>query len=300
MYRALRAARRRWRAHQHIFFDSRSLVVGTAALPGARRIYYCLDVLPAGGIRRAVERGAARRAAALVVSEPAKLEVWPARADRSFVVRNALPLHVANDIDQRRSRRAEFLSAQGIDPGARVLVHAGGVAADFGLMLECAAMAFLDEDVHLALVGTREAGAPSSTDRRVHTLGGADEESWRDWLAMASAGLALWTPTPKGRADPLARWNTPASWNRLYWYLAAGLPVVLGGHPELRAFGEESDSAVLVSDVRAESLAEGVRQALARSADLAAAARHVFRSRFNFEKESEPLRRFLEGLGTPE
>jgi hypothetical protein len=241
---------------------------------------------------------AVRRAAALVVSEPAKLAAWPARPGRSFVVRNTIPLPVADDIRDRMSGRAAFLSAQGIDTDARVIVHAGGVASEFGLEVECAAMALLDEHIHLVMLGNIGSGAPASTDDRVHIVGAVNEDSWRNWLAVASVGLALWTPRDKTRLDPLARWNTPASWNRIYWYLAAELPAVVGGHRELHAFANESGSAVYVDDISAETVAQGVKQTLARAAELSAAARDVFRSRLNLETESAVLRRYLTPGGT--
>ena len=298
MYWALRASRQRWSADRYIFFDSKSLLVATAALPRTTRIFYCLDVLAAGAIRREIERMAGRRAAALVVSEPAKLTAWPAPAGPSFVVRNTIPLRVADDIGDRRSGRATFLSAQGIGTDARVVVHAGGVASDFGLEVERAAMALLDDDVHLVLLGNFRSRAPASTDDRVHIVGAVNEDTWRNWLAVAAIGLALWTPTGAARLDPLAGWNTPASWNRIYWYLAAGLPAVVGGHRHLRAFADDSGSAVYVDDISAETVAQGVRQALARAAELSAAARSAFRFRLNLEKESEALRRYLTGAWT--
>jgi len=130
----------------------------------------------------------------------------------------------------------------------------------------------------------RDRSSLGNRPERVISAGEVPDGEWFALLGAADVGLALWTPRMKTDSDA-SRYNTPLAWNRLYWYLAAGLPVVAGGHDELRAFITETGAGVFVRDVHAASLAEAVRDLLLRRTEFSARAAEAFHDSFNFESQ---------------
>lgn len=284
MVAALRTTAAEWHPDIYVLFDSRSLIVATLVLPDARLIYYCLDVLRESTMRRQFERLCLRRVDLVMASEPTKLEAWGIGTHRSpagVVVRNAPPLRVSDELRTLRTTRAELLGALGWPEDSVVYLHAGGAGADFGEDEELAALEDLPPECKLVLLG---GGHP--TDRasaRVHVTGPVDEQWWLRWLATSDIGLAFWTP--RRRFVGTDQWNTPLSWNRLYWYLAAGIPVVATGHPELRHFVLETRAGVWIDDPQPDSIATGLLRALKERKSLGNAGRDAFIRLYNYEAQ---------------
>jgi glycosyltransferase involved in cell wall biosynthesis len=280
-----------------VFLDARALLVGMLGGRGARKVFYCLDVLEGLPVRRHLEAWCVRRVDVLVVTEPAKLSAWRGATELvpTLVVRNAPSRQTLAELRARAGRRIKVLEAVGWPPESRVLLHAGGVAKDFGLTEEIDALRLLPNDVRLAILGTPRLRAQGADGDRVRWLGYLEEGAWLDWLAAADVGLAMYTPrhAPHPRTAAL---NTPLSWNRIYWYLAAGVPLVVGGHPALAEFTRDTSTGVDVATPTSIGIAAAVQEALQYHDRFAGRAVELFETQFNYEAQSGPLIDALEAL----
>jgi glycosyltransferase involved in cell wall biosynthesis len=110
-------------------------------------------------------------------------------------------------------------------------------------------------------------------------------------IAPAAAGLALIQPTPRSYALSLP--------NKLFEYLAAGLPILASEAPTIRAFVEANGVGLTVPADDPEAIAEGMIEIVEpkRNAELRAAVREAAR-RHSWEREAEGLRQaYREALG---
>jgi hypothetical protein len=103
-------------------------------------------------------------------------------------------------------------------------------------------------------------------------------------MAVADVGLAFWSGGEVSRF-PLLRWNTPLSWNRLYWYLAAGIPIAAGGHVTLEGFVNETGTGVSTSEVSGKSIGRAIGEVLANATGFEAAARRAYEGGLNFDDQ---------------
>jgi hypothetical protein len=83
------------------------------------------------------------------------------------------------------------------------------------------------------------------------------------------------------------------SWNRLYWYLAAGLPIAGGGHPLISAFLEETRAGVSIPTVSAASVDSAIRQVLDRLDSFGAASAHAYDTGLSYEAQVSGLSQVL-------
>jgi glycosyltransferase involved in cell wall biosynthesis len=146
---------------------------------------------------------------------------------------------------------------------------------------------------------------------RLHLIGGFAPESFRLELSELIRGLGLQAhvsldgQVPYGQvkahlADarvgvvtflPYSN-NRSCLPNKLFEYMACGLPVVASDFPLYRDVVADADFGVLVNPAKPESVAEGITRLVsdpARSAEMSANARAAFRDRYNWESESRKL-----------
>ena len=109
-------------------------------------------------------------------------------------------------------------------------------------------------------------------------------------MAVADVGLAFWSGRGVSRFPP-GRWNTPLSWNRLYWYLAAGIPIAAGGHVALEAFVSETGAGVSTSEVSATAIGRAIGEVLGNATGFEAAARRAYEAGLNYEDQVAELAR---------
>jgi hypothetical protein len=196
---------------------------------------------------------------------------------------------VARRLSLLKSDRDELRQMLHISPQARVLLHAGGVGDSFGLAEEIAMLRFLSDDFRLVVLGT-----PSSTSRmdrrdpRVRWTGRVSNREWDQWLAIADIGLAFWSGQTQ-RSQTVGRWNTPLSWNRLYWYLAGSLPIVGGGHAAIQEFLSETGAGLNVPSLTPAGMAEAVNMVAADEPAFAASSAQAFGSALNYDDQVAPL-----------
>ncbi|MDR7550691.1 MAG: hypothetical protein QN131_12270 [Armatimonadota bacterium] len=197
------------------------------------------------------------------------------------MVRNAPSLEEARAISAASKRRTQILSRYGIPPEAKVLLHAGGVADDFGVREEVQAINALPPDVYLVLMGPDR--CPTALrPPRVVSVGEVSDDEWLELLGAADIGLALWT----GKGRSAGTYDTPYAWNRLYWYLAAGLPVIAGGHPQLSQLIAETRAGLFIGEPEPDKVRQAISVALMRQAELSACAQRAFYDDMNFESQA--------------
>jgi hypothetical protein len=291
MGRALRSEARRAPASTHVYFDFRALMVGCVLAPRQRKVAYCLDIPPSGLARRLCERAAVARADFVVITESAKADALAVKLDspRIFEVRNAVPRQVASRMRELRQDSEAIKERFGIPSGVRLAIHAGGLAPEFAVREEMDALAALPDDVVIVFVG-RHIGTRGFTPSRARWTGSVTRSEWEQWMAVADVGLAFWSGGGVSRL-PLGQWNTPLSWNRLYWYLAAGIPVAAGGHVTLEAFVSETGAGVSTSKVSAKAIGRAIGDVLANATGFEAAARRAYEAGLNYEDQVAGLAR---------
>ena len=127
----------------------------------------------------------------------------------------------------------------GISEDAFVVLHQGAPAPSRGCDVIVSALALSDEDVHLVFLGDAEDGygrtlrsliAASGLEHRVHLTPAVALEELLDHTAEADVGMTLLQDTCLNHRLALP--------NKLFEYLAAGLPVIGADLPEVRALVE--------------------------------------------------------------
>jgi glycosyltransferase involved in cell wall biosynthesis len=170
--------------------------------------------------------------------------------------------------------------------GIRVILHQGFMSPDRGLEALVEAMASLDGFGLLLLGGGRLRPA---LERLVGDRALADRVRFRDavphqqllgWTAGAWCGASLLVDTCLNH-----RYSLP---NKLFEYLAAGVPLIASANEEIAAFLEVHGCGELCDPSDPASIADAVKRLDARYAQVAAAARRAG-ERFRWENEEASL-----------
>lgn len=203
--------------------------------------------------------------------------------DHVTVVRN-LPLY-RPPVESDRIR-----SELGLAEGRPVVLYQGGFLTGNGLSEQIEALAGLDQDLALVLIGDGPREAALKEQVRQQQLGGrvyfisrVPFAELHSYTCSADLGLCLIKGT--GRSF---YYSLP---NKLFEYLMAGLPVVASDFPDMRAVVEQSGAGLVANpvhpgDIRAKvgsMLADPSGRRAYRQAALAAA------QRFNWEQEGPLL-----------
>jgi glycosyltransferase involved in cell wall biosynthesis len=102
-------------------------------------------------------------------------------------------------------------------------------------------------------------------------------------MATATCGLCVFHPEPN---------HVEAVPNKLFEYMAAGLPVVASNFPFWKQFVVDVGAGVMVDPLDSESIADGLQQILddpGRAAGMGAVGRQAVRDRFNWDIEAGKL-----------
>ena len=204
--------------------------------------------------------------------------------ERTIVVRNV-------------PRLDEFLSAEGGTEAAlplereRTAIYAGGITEVRGIREMVAAMARVPAElgVRLALLGTF---LPSSLEEtlshqpgwdRVDVLGWQTRDEVVRYLQRARVGLLLFHPKPD---------HLEALPNKLFEYMAAGLPIVASAFPLWREIITLCRCGVLVDPLDANAIAEAVTRLIEHPEEaerMGKAGRIAVQERYNWEAEAGQL-----------
>jgi glycosyltransferase involved in cell wall biosynthesis len=298
-----RVLRDSWREHAGLYHlhDPELLPVGLVLkLRGAKVIYDVHEDWPAAvdsrewipvPLRRlaswgiaAVEFCAARLFDSVVVVTPEIAARFP--AEKVALVQN-FPLAEEWDAPER---------ARGNDPP--IVVYVGDVTEIRGAHTMVEAMGRLSPGVAARLVVAGTFSPPPLEDA-LHKLPGSTRLETRAWLsradvmellATASMGLVLYHPSPNHSA------SQP---NKLFEYMAAGLPVIASDFPRWREIVGPSEAGLLVDPLDPASIAGAIAQVLS---DPAAAdkmgrnGRAAVADRFGWASQGEVLLQLYRSL----
>lgn len=269
------AARAAGRRRVPLVYDSHELWTEQSSLVSRRIVRAFWSLLE----RRTI--GRARRV--LTVSPSIADELQRRyRLPEVTVVRNLPP--------QRDPVTSALLRRQLQLPAERPLfLYQGGFLTDNGLEEQIAAMARVD-DADLVLLGDgptedrlRAQVTRAGLEDRVHFFPRVPFDALHEYTCSADVGLCLIRP-----AGESFRFSLP---NKLFEYLMAGLPVIGGDTPEIRAILEDTGAGLVVDATDPDAIA-GALRALRDNADrrraLAAAARAAA-ARYCWEGEAPVL-----------
>jgi len=279
LWPAARAARRH---RVPLVYDSHELWTEQSSLvdrPGVRAFWSWLE-------RRTIRR--AHRVLAVSPSIARELE-RRYRLREVSVLRNLPPYR--DPVPGRRLRDELELTDQDL-----LFLYQGGFLTGNGLGEQVAAMARVEE-AHLVLLGDgptepalrRQVGDAGLEDR-VHFVPRVPFDVLHEYTCSADVGLCLIRPTGES-----FRYCLP---NKLFEYFMAGLPVLGGDTPEIRAVLESTGAGLVVDAADVEAIAAALcalRDDGSRRQHLAAAARAAA-TRYCWEREAPSLLELYAGL----
>ena len=203
------------------------------------------------------------------------------------VVRNVTALHAVRD--DSSGRRGGLRARLGLAADTPLVLHQGAPAPDRGCELLLAAMRQLP-GAHLAFLGDSEPGYGKDLRGAAHVLGVQDRVTLlpsvplADLLshtAEADVGVTLLQDTCENHRLALP--------NKLFEYIAAGVPVVASALPEIRELVESREIGWCVPPGDAAALAAALSLALSRRGD-PELRRHLARAATELSWEREQLR----------
>lgn len=178
------------------------------------------------------------------------------------------------------------------------VAYVGGITADRGIREITRAMGMLPDQLgaQLELAGPF---SPASLENEVSRLPGWVRVNNRgvlrrsgvaDLLGKVRAGLLVFHPEPNNlRAQP----------NKLFEYMAAGIPVVASNFPLWRSIIDEVGCGVLVDPLDAKDIARAVEYLLTHAEEaelMGRRGRDATEKHFNWDHEERKLLRFYRGL----
>ena len=267
-------------------YDAHDLWLGRPRR-GRGRLYFALSQL----YHRIVERLLVPRAAAtLTVSPPI---VGHLRRRYGLPVVHLAPNYpeLGRPVERRELR--ELPGGDAIDATRPVVLYLGGLMGGRGLEQLVDAIGLVPE-VQLVMLGS-----------------GAEEEPLRKRAAKRGASVILLAPVTPELVEPYAasadvgvspivpsclnyRYSLP---NKLFQYMAAGIPVVASDFPQVREVVEGSGCGVVVDTTRPKAIADGIRRVLADRSEaigMGARGRAAVEDRYNWEVSAAVLRTVYE------
>lgn len=234
-----------------------------------------------------------KRTDAVLAVSPAiarELEAQYNLAEEVAVVRNVPPFRPRVDGNRIRSEL-------GLEAARPILLYQGGFLTDNGLAEQIAAMRFVREGVLVLLGGgpteevLRKQVSDSELGDRVYFLPKVPFHALHEYTCSADIGLCLIKPS--GRSFEL---SMP---NKLFEYFMAGLPVLAGPGPEIRAIIEETGAGDVVADIaNPEGIGRSIERLLcdeSRRHSYTQAALSAAKQ-YNWEREAPRLSQVYESL----
>lgn len=257
--------------------DLPKVIGGRAYLPPAVR-------RPLAAVARGIERLAAITCDRIVVATPAIARHFPAA--KTVITRNYPDL-------------AEFAQgpAAGYAQRPKVIAYVGVIARERGIIEIVQAAARIPADARIALAGRFDDAACEAEARALFGWSRIDALGWRprDELSAllrqtARAGLINLHPLPN---------HLEALPNKLFEYMAAGLPVIACDLPSFREIITEERCGVLVDPRSPEAIAAAITWILDNPREAQAMGergRAAVLAKYNWEVERRGLVAMYEGL----
>jgi glycosyltransferase involved in cell wall biosynthesis len=197
--------------------------------------------------------------------------------------------------------------------GGCILLRAGAVGECGGIEETLEAMRDLPDDYVFLMMGRPEKKyrehvegliAALGLQRRVFLWERSNDQVWKRALLGADVGHLIHGPFPPGRMTRLYELNSSLSNNRLYQYMAAGLPIIAYNDPRMDDLYAEVDCFCVA---RLENLGADLRQTIETLGsnpdlrrELGGHGRQAHLKTYNWDHQFEPiLQRLhqLEGTG---
>ena len=195
--------------------------------------------------------------------------------------------------EERVSRRTirDLPAAAEIPSSAPIVLYLGGLMAGRGIEHLVAAVPLIDREAHLVLLGAggqarelADLAARHGVALRVHLADLVPSDELNVIAASANVGVSPIVGTSQNY-----RYSLP---NKLFQYMAAGLPVVASNFPQVREVVEGSGAGLCVDTADPAALAAAIDTILADrglAAEMGAAGRAAVEDRYNWDVAAETL-----------
>ncbi len=200
----------------------------------------------------------------------------------------------------REVRSIHDLAPDRIPADAPIVLHLGGLIAERGLEELVRAMASRP-DAHLVFLGTgadwpalRDLAQELGIGDRVHQLDPVPSHEVVAYTRSAAIGVVATAPTALNN-----RYSLP---NKLFQYMAAGIPVVASDLPEIRGVVASAGAGYLVDPERPEAIAEALGRLLddpVEARAMGARGSEAIESRFNWTTAADSLVAAYRALDAP-
>lgn len=231
-------------------------------------------------LSRWLERFLYGKADLLIVNSPGFVEHVSLRGARHVEV---VPNGVDVDMFADATAGADLRARTGVREGDFLIVYAGahGLSNDLGVVLQAAEV--LRDQAHIQIVFLGDGKEkPALQDRaqalrleNVHFLPPLAKDHMASALAESNAGLAI--------LKPLEGYRTTLP-NKVFDYMAAGLPVLLAIDGVIRSVVEDAGAGVFVPPGDADHLAEAIREMAAnpqRAVEMGERGRRYVRAHYS-------------------
>ena len=202
----------------------------------------------------------------------------------------------AHDLRIDEPSESDVRAASGVGEDDFLLVVIGNLKPELAAREALRATAELPERVHIAFVGRGHEANTEFADSiglgaRAHMLGHVAPTEITSFIRTADAAPVL----------SLARTNNDVHSlpNKFFHAVAAGLPVLYPGLPEMAALGRRFELGIEIDPADPASIAGGVASLLDDPAELERFRANVAKARevLNWEREERVLAEILEGSG---
>ncbi len=173
----------------------------------------------------------------------------------------------------------------------RFACYIGGISIDRGILEMVKAMEFIDGKLLLAgrftNIAERELVQHLPGWEKVVELGFCDRQKVWDVLASAKVGLALFHPVPN---------HTDAQPNKLFEYMASGLPVIISDFPLWKEIVDSAQCGIYLDPFNIREIADVVNYFFdhdALATKMGEAGRIAAKSTYNWNNEQQKLISFF-------
>lgn len=191
------------------------------------------------------------------------------------------------------------IDPQSLPQGAPIILYLGGLTEERGLEALVQAIPLLRSRAHLVLLGQgalagslRRLAAELGVEERLHLLAPVPPAEVIGWAASADIGVSPLVPSSLNNRYSLG--------NKLFQYMAAGLPVVASDFPQVRDVVIGSDAGLCVDTTDTQQIASAIDGLLADRDRLRAMGRNARRAveeRYNWDVSARTLLEVYRSLG---
>ncbi len=236
----------------------------------------------------AIERRYVPRAAGVIVANPPVAPELARRYGRADVrVVANYPTEVG-PVERRELR--DLPGGRDIPREAPVVLYAGGLVIERGIEQLVEAMTMVPS-AHLAFLGggSLEPELHALVDRlgladRTHFLGMVPTDQVVAYCASATVGMLT--------TEPVSVNNVLALPNKIFQYMAAGIPVIASDYPQIREVLESSGAGRVMDPTQPAAIADAINAVLADPAaarEAGARGAEAVRDRYNWSVSEETL-----------